>query len=295
MEWHRFRGVHPPACTCVDCEERRKWRLPGALRSQQPPAAPPSKPPASREDLNRLRKTPSARSRQVPETPPAEPPATAEDIDQLRGSRSSPSDSPDDEAGSHHPIWCQCPTCIGVRRPKESPPEPPAATHDEERKRRRTPFSHHPPNCPCAGCEHFREQQRLESWGNDARPESDNSQGRGPRQAAPIRNLSPRPTDQTTQWPTPPQPSKPTEAQQEQQPQRGPRQTAPIRNLSPGLPGPAVQSSQRPTPLQPPTTSGARQRPQQSRRSPRGNNLLKLVIPAALAVAVLGCAILLLG
>jgi hypothetical protein len=185
----------------------------------------------------------------------------------------------------NHPPACNCVEC-------------------EERRMRRTPFSHHPPNCPCAGCEYLREQQRLESWGNDARPESDNSQGRGPRQAAPIRNLSPRPTDQTIQRPTPPQPSKPTEAQQEQQPQRGPRQTAPIRNLSPRpsdltsqppKPPEVRQGGQRPTPLQPPTTAGARQRPQQSRRNPRGNNLLKLVIPAALAVAVLGCAILLLG
>ena len=162
MEWHRFRGVHPPACTCVDCEERRKWRLPGALRSQQPPAAPPSKPPASTEDLNRLRKTPSARSRQVPETPPAEPPAAAEDIDQLRESRLSPSDSPDDGAGSRHPIWCQCPTCRGGRGPKESPPEPPAATHDIDQLRgsRSSPSdsrddwtgSRHPIWCQCPTC-----------------------------------------------------------------------------------------------------------------------------------------------
>ena len=34
MEWQRFRGLHPPACTCVDCEERHKWRLPKVPRYQ---------------------------------------------------------------------------------------------------------------------------------------------------------------------------------------------------------------------------------------------------------------------
>ena len=56
----RLKGIHPDACTCVDWEERRKWRLPRGPRSQQPPAAPPPKPPATREDLNRRGRVPSS-------------------------------------------------------------------------------------------------------------------------------------------------------------------------------------------------------------------------------------------
>ena len=50
----RLRGAHPSACTCVDCEEQGKWQLPRASKRQQTTASPPSKPPATREDLDRL-------------------------------------------------------------------------------------------------------------------------------------------------------------------------------------------------------------------------------------------------
>ena len=205
-----------------------------------------------------------------------------------------------DRRGGHHPPACTCYAC-NEQRNKDAAAELAATVEEGLRKAERAVA---PENSQHA-------QPTLEpAPQSDPEPDSEPDPKLGPapssrsRQAAPIRNLSPRPTDQTTQWPTPPQPSKPTEAQQEQQPQRGPRQAAPIRNLSPRpsdltsqppKPPEVRQGGQRPTPLQPPTTAGARQRPQQSRRNPRGNNLLKLVIPAALAVAVLGCAILLLG
>ncbi len=116
----RIRGDHPAACTCVDCDERRKWRLQRTSRNQRAPATPPSKPPATREDLNRLRGTPSSRSRQAPATPPAQPSATGEDIDQLRGNRSSRSTSPADKGGSRHHVWYQCPKCTDRQKPEEA-------------------------------------------------------------------------------------------------------------------------------------------------------------------------------
>ena len=62
----RLRGDHPAACTCFDCEERRKWRLPRTSRSRQAPTAPPAKPPATREDV----------TRQTPTSPPPPSPSS---------------------------------------------------------------------------------------------------------------------------------------------------------------------------------------------------------------------------
>ena len=87
----RTRGDHPAACTCVDCDERRKWRLQRTSRNQRAPATPPSKPPA-----------------------------TGEDIDQLRGNRSSRSTSPADKGGSRHHVWYQCPKCTDRQKPEEA-------------------------------------------------------------------------------------------------------------------------------------------------------------------------------
>ena len=71
----RLRGDHPPACTCVDCEERRRWRLPRVSQRKPPagsaPAKPPTKPPASKEDLYRLQGTsPPAKPSSTPQVPP---------------------------------------------------------------------------------------------------------------------------------------------------------------------------------------------------------------------------------
>ena len=56
----RIQGEHPPACTCVECEERRQWRL-----SRRPPSPPP---PPSRPTPRSTRETPPSG-----QSPPASP------------------------------------------------------------------------------------------------------------------------------------------------------------------------------------------------------------------------------
>ncbi len=92
----RLRGAHPSACTCVDCEEQRKWQLPRVSKRQQTTASPPSKPPATREDLDRLKGRSSPPK--APAQPPSKPPATREDLDRLKGVGSSPA-RPDSSEG----------------------------------------------------------------------------------------------------------------------------------------------------------------------------------------------------
>lgn len=62
----RIRGDHPPACTCVDCEERRKWRLPRRPYSSPNRASTPNTRPGVGTPQPRMTPPPSGTTGNTP-------------------------------------------------------------------------------------------------------------------------------------------------------------------------------------------------------------------------------------